>query len=60
MNTPIDATDFDFGGPATHRVVVQGTLSQDWYSRLGGSAVPSLQGAYDIPLETIGTDYSRL
>jgi hypothetical protein len=39
LSTPKDATAFDFSGPATYRVVVQGTLSKDWYGRLGGMAI---------------------
>ena len=31
--------DFDFGGPATYRIVTQGTVSEDWHRRLGGMEV---------------------
>ena len=30
---------FDFGGPATYRVVIQGTVSEAWHRRLGGMEV---------------------
>ena len=30
---------FDFGGPAVYRIVIQGTVSEDWHSRLGGMEV---------------------
>jgi len=30
---------FDFGGPATYRIVIQGTVSEDWHRRLGGMEV---------------------
>ena len=53
MNTPIDATAFDFGGPATYRVVVQGTLSQDWYSRLGGMAITTSSEKGGTPQTTL-------
>jgi hypothetical protein len=36
MKTSGSDKDIDFGGPATYRIVVQGTLSEDWRDRLGG------------------------
>jgi hypothetical protein len=33
---PKDIAGFEFGGPAIYRIVVQGTVSQDWSGRLGG------------------------
>jgi hypothetical protein len=37
---------FDFGGPATYRVVIQGTVSEAWHRRLGGlEVVTSSPGA---------------
>jgi hypothetical protein len=29
----------EFGGPATYRIVVQGTLREDWSDRLAGMAI---------------------
>ncbi len=34
-----DAAAFDFGGPATYRIVIQGTVSEEWRRRLGGMKV---------------------
>ena len=36
---PQDISTFEFGGPATYRIVVQGTVSRDWSGRLGGMAI---------------------
>jgi hypothetical protein len=35
-------TDIDFGGPATYRIVVQGTVNERWIDRLGGMEVSTL------------------
>ena len=39
MTKSYDMTAFDFGGPATYHIVVQGTVSEDWHRRLGGMEV---------------------
>ena len=39
MANPKDKAAFDFGGPANYRVVIQGTVSEDWHRRLGGMRV---------------------
>ena len=39
MTTPKDKAAFEFGGPATYRVVVQGTVSETWHRRLAGMEV---------------------
>jgi hypothetical protein len=31
----------EFGGPATYRIVVQGTLAEDWSDRLAGMTIRS-------------------
>jgi len=31
--------DFNFGGPANYQVVVQGTVSEEWSTRLGGMVI---------------------
>ena len=36
---PQDIPAFEFGGPATYRIVVQGTVNPDWGGRLGGMAI---------------------
>ena len=40
---------FDFGGPATYRVVIQGTVSEDWCRRLGGMEVTTSSPESDEP-----------
>ena len=42
-----DTAAFDFGCPATYRIVVQGMVSEDWHRRLGGMEVttPSPESA---------------
>ncbi len=39
MTTAKDMAAFDFGGPATYRIVVPGTVSEDWHGRLAGMEV---------------------
>jgi hypothetical protein len=39
MTDPNSFTDIDFGGPATYRIVVQGTVNERWIDRLGGMDV---------------------
>jgi len=34
-----DISAFEFGGPASYRIVVQGTVSRDWSGRLGGMVI---------------------
>lgn len=53
MNTPIEATALDFGGPATYRVVVQGTLSKEWSGRLGGMAITTASEEGGTPQTTL-------
>ena len=36
MSRPDRFKDVDFGGPATYRIVAQGSLDKDWSSRLAG------------------------
>ena len=39
MSRSNDVTALEFGGPATYRIVVQGTVSEDWRRRLGDMEV---------------------
>ncbi len=32
-------SEIEFGGPATYRIVVRGTVSESWHRRLGGLEV---------------------
>jgi hypothetical protein len=36
MTSVGDPTKFEFGGPATYRIVVQGTVDEHWSDRLAG------------------------
>jgi hypothetical protein len=36
---PAQHRDIEFAGPATYRIVVQGTLSERWSDRLAGLAI---------------------
>ena len=44
MATSEDLAAFDFGGPATYRVVIQGTVSENWLRRLGGMEITTSSG----------------
>jgi len=39
MERLTDTAAFDFGCPATYRIAVLGTVSEDWHRRLGGLEV---------------------
>ena len=39
MTTPDRLSEFEFGGPATYRIVFQGTVSEHWHRRLGGMEI---------------------
>jgi hypothetical protein len=49
VTTPNDIAAFDFGGPATYRVVIQGTVSEEWHRRLGGMEVTTSSPESDQP-----------
>ena len=44
---------FDFGGPATYRVVIQGAVSEDWHRRLGGMAITTSSEKTGTPQTTL-------
>jgi hypothetical protein len=46
---PKDIAAFEFGGPATYRIVIQGTVSEDWHRRLGGMEVTTSSPESDEP-----------
>jgi hypothetical protein len=46
-------TNIDFGGPATYRIVVQGSLSKMSRRRFAGMTVESEQGGGDTPRTTL-------
>ena len=42
MSTPRQEHDIEFGGPATYRIVVQGSLGPEWASRLAGMEITTI------------------
>ena len=46
---PKDIAAFEFGGPVTYRIVVQGTVSREWSGRLGGMEVTTPSAESDEP-----------
>ena len=53
MSKPNDMAAFDFGGPATYRIVIQGRVSEDWHRRLGGMGVTTSSPGSDEPRTTL-------
>ena len=49
MKTPKDLATFDFGGPATYRIAIQGVVSENWRRRLGGMDVNTSSPDADEP-----------
>jgi len=49
VTTPKDLATFDFGGPATYRIAIQGAVSEDWHRRLGGMDVTTSSPEADEP-----------
>ena len=49
MNKANDMEAFEFGGPAIYRIVVQGTVSENWHRRLGGMEVTTSSSESDEP-----------
>ena len=45
--------DIDFAGPATYRIVVQGTLGMDWSDRLAGLAISTTIHPGEAPHTTL-------
>ena len=49
MTTRKDLSTFDFGGPATYRIAIQGVVSENWRRRLGGLEVTTSGPESDEP-----------
>ncbi len=49
MGRLTDRAAIDFGGPANYRVVILGTVSEDWRRRLGGMEVTASSPESDEP-----------
>lgn len=43
----------EFGGAATYRIVVQGSLSEDWSDRLAGMAITTSDRSGEEPRTTL-------
>ena len=50
MTTSNYGKEFEFGGPATYRIVVQGRVSESWHKRLGGLEVTTYSPETGKPL----------
>ena len=58
MNTKTrehEVTGLTFGGPATYRILVKGTLREDWSDRLGGMSITTqTRGEHETVTELVG------
>ena len=45
--------DIEFGGPATYRIVIQGSLGESWSSRLAGMAIRTTEREDRAPVTTL-------
>jgi len=45
--------DIEFGGPATYRIVIQGSLGESWSSRLAGMAIRTTEREGRAPVTTL-------
>ena len=45
--------DIEFGGPATYRIVVQGSLDENWSSRLAGMVISTTDRGDKKPHTTL-------
>ena len=53
MSIPIGPADVEFGGPATYRILVQGSLSEDWSGRLAGMTITTTNRGDKPPHTTL-------
>lgn len=53
MSISQDSGDFEFGGSATYRIVVQGALDQEWSGRLAGMTITTADRAGKAPHTTL-------
>ena len=53
MSIPNGPADVEFGGPAIYRIVVQGSLSEDWSGRLAGMAITTTSQGERTPRTTL-------
>ena len=49
MTRQQDSEAFDFDGPATYEIVVQGTVGENWHGRLGGMAIETSSPETGVP-----------
>ena len=53
MTSPHNPQDIEFGGPATYRIIVQGTLDNDWSGRLAGMEITTTTRGKQAPHTTL-------
>lgn len=53
MTTSNDQRDIEFGEPATYRIVVQGTLAENWSDRLAGLTITASGPGDGAPRTTL-------
>ena len=53
MSTESGPNNVEFGGPATYRIVVQGSLSEDWSDRLAGMDITTTSRGDNPPHTTL-------
>ena len=53
MSMSRGSDDVEFGGPATYRIVVQGSLSKDWSDRLAGMVITTAERPEQRPHTTL-------
>ena len=53
MSKSLEPRDVEFGGPATYRIVVQGSLGEDWSGRLAGMDITTTDRGDKSPHTTL-------
>jgi len=49
VTKPKEMAALDFGGPATYRIAIEGTVSENWQGRLGGMEITTSSGEAGKP-----------
>ncbi len=50
MITDNGTIDIEFGGPASYRIIIKGSLDQDWSDRLAGMTITVTDQEGDLPV----------
>ena len=53
MSNPCEPRRFTFGGPASYRIVVQGSIDASASDRLGGMQIDATSDGDDAPVSTL-------